>query len=132
MGFLFFQSLLNESSLSLTELLSGGIYFFIVYSCITYIYFSIFHLNDARRIKILQEIYRSDTISLEKLLSLYSPEHIFEFRVQRLIKSNQVSYTNNIFKIEKNFLYYFALIVLTWRLLLGFESPHLPFTRSRH
>lgn len=104
------------------ELVTAIFYCFVVYSSLAYIYFNFFLLSEtARRIRILYEIYRQDSLFEKDIMGIYNLSDIISIRLKRLVEMKQLRCANGYYSIDGKILYLAALVIAFWRNMLGFE-----------
>lgn len=115
-------ALWRNSTIKSTDLISGAIYFFVVFSALAYAYFHLFNMGEtARRIRLLAEIRKVGSLTAQELSTIYKESEIVELRLQRLVDMKQLTLDNGYYTIKRKILYYVAKIILAWRYLLGFD-----------
>jgi len=63
-----------------------GLYFFSVFTFLSYVYFHVFNLSEtARRIRILAESRRTGRLERDSIIETYSCSHMVAIRVDRLV-----------------------------------------------
>jgi hypothetical protein len=73
----------------------------------------------ARRIHILYEIYRYNSLPVKDFTALYKTTDIISLRLKRLVGTNQLEYKDGFYVIKGRVLYLASLLVLSWRKLLA-------------
>lgn len=91
---------------------SSIIYAFLVYNSLGYAYFHVFNMSEtARRIKILFEIKKNKSLSVENLTQDYQSDFMVKTRLQRLIELNQIKQINGKYFIKCKILLFAAIMV---------------------
>lgn len=83
-----------------------AVFVLVVFNAVGYAYFHVFNMSEtARRIRILIEIFRHDTLPSRDLRGDYSPEQMIRVRLDRLVKMGQVSRTpDGLYNIDSRLL----------------------------
>jgi hypothetical protein len=112
---------LPESSL-LARMPVEASYAAVVYVCLAYSYFHLFNMSEtARRIRILRELYRAGSLSVDEISRLYSGASMMETRFDRLLATGQLEMREDRYVGAGRLLYAAACVVRVWRLVLGFD-----------
>jgi hypothetical protein len=93
---------------------------FLTYSALAYCYAHFINLGEgARRIRIIRELYKSETgLTLDELLKIYDCRQMVENRINRLIRSGQIVLRNNRYFIGKPTMLFIARIILVMKLIV--------------
>jgi hypothetical protein len=106
----------------------------IAYTAFSYGYFHFININIVSlRMRILHEINDSpEGLSKEEILNRYSAEQIIEYRLKRLMGSNQLTEENGYYFLGKNrtFLTLFWLFEILKHVILGHGNRFLKATNQ--
>lgn len=108
---------------SVSALMTTVLYCFVVYSSLAYTYFHFFNMSEtARRIHILYEIYRHNSLPVKDFTALYKTTDIIDIRLKRLVEMNQLEYSSGFYEIKGKILYFASRLVLLWRRILALNE----------
>lgn len=117
--------------LATRDLVAGIIYFLIIYSSLAYCYFHVFNMSEtARRIRILNEIYKARGLKISELKSFYNANAMLSNRLERLISLRQIRMSGEKYVIGSHLLYYTARVINLWGRVLGLDSIKTVYTRK--
>lgn len=86
-------------------------------------YYILFAMTEAaRRIKILQEIYRKGQMTAEEMNRIYGSDSLFSIRIERLLALNQIEKKDDRYYLKGNGLYAVAFLVSFWSRILKFSK----------
>lgn len=98
------------------------LYSVITYSGFGYFYFHLFNTSEtARRIKMIYQIYTSESLNERDISTLYNTTEIVKLRLKRLTETHQLNYENGYYSVKGRLLYVGALIVALWQHVLGLD-----------
>lgn len=92
----------------------------ITYILLGYCYWAYINLGETSlRIRILREMYETQkALPIEKLFSIYNPDNMFEIRMSRLLKYNQIVCKNDRYFIGKSILLLIAKAIVIIKLMI--------------
>lgn len=99
------------------------VYCFLVYTLLSYTYFHFFNMSEtARRIRILNEIYKAGSLPIQNMEVLYNTSDIVDLRLKRLIAMKQLRYEDGYYSLHGKILYIAGRVILWWRKVLGLNE----------
>ena len=92
----------------------------LTYLALSYCYAHFINLGEgARRIRIIRELYKSETgLTMDELLKTYNGRQMVENRINRLMSGGQIILRNNRYFIGKPHMLLMARIILLMKLML--------------
>lgn len=93
----------------------------LTYLCVSYFFFHIVHIPEASvRLRVLQELAASQTLSQGQILERYNAASILNVRLHRLVRSGQlVTDSGRFYTGRKRMLYVAQVFSISKRILLG-------------
>lgn len=92
----------------------------LTYSALGYCYAHFINLGEgARRIRIIRELYKSETgLSMDELLNIYDGRQMIENRINRLMSGGQIVLRNDRYFIGKPHMLLISRIILLMKLII--------------
>ena len=93
---------------------------FLTYSALSYCYAHFINLGEgARRIRIIRELYKSETgLTMHELLKIYDGRQMVENRINRLMRGGQIILRNDRYFIGKPHMLLISRIILLMKVIV--------------